>query len=800
MLIERDAYERPVELWNVPPHWVKMTPYLGNPGYLITSPSGLTMTVSVDDMFVMKQLNPLDPFMRGLGAAESVADEVEIDEYAAKFQKRFFYNDATPPFVFLIPGATKEQLDVFTADWEKKHRGVDKSHRMSALGGDVTIEKLGDAHGKDMGFLESRLAMRDAVLAHFGVPREIMGITENSNRATADAAQYIYAKNVLTPRVSSREKALNMQLLSMFGDDRLVWKFDPVIPYDKEFDKSRALEGWDAGLLTKNEARGLLDMPGIEGGDVYKTSITDLFLREGDDPVKVSQAILQPDLETADPVPGEKSLSMNITAMLRREEQAVRKHSKSFESAISRHFAEQRSAIQKALGISQKAEDTPAFDELSQYLLPDGTLDMDLWNALEEAEQLRIADSVAAGLLDWNAESKKLQAMFTPLWKGAYETGVKLSEENYGIINISRPEFVTAAKVNGAKHIVGIEQTTKDSIADIIADGIANGDSQAKLKKAIYEEMDTSHRRAKLIARQETMMSLATGQFDMMKAAGAKTKTWHHRPQKDPRDGTHGKVDHVSMEGETIPINKAFSNGLMYPRDPADGRPEEVINCRCYLTYAFEEASRANSTPVEAEPPQQAVAAQLGQGTGEIGSQKPGAVEQTGTVDFSDETVVLQQLRQAQIDFAGLDYEMNCTVTSDGKVWRVSGTSGQVNPWGIEALGSSLRGSYSYHNHPSAQTWYSFSAEDVRFFFSAGEEYAMASDGVYEYIMRRTKNTVEISPDKVYSRFRDIQRKEVFAMKWTGDIDPDTDEFHAVMEILSKELSFDYARKTKAKA
>ncbi len=585
MLVERDEYERPVELWNVPPHWVKMTPYLGNPGYLITSPSGLTMTVSVDDMFVMKQLNPMDPFMRGLGVAESVADEVEIDEYVAKFQKRFFYNDATPPFVFVIPGATKEQLDVFTADWEKKHRGVDKSHRMSALGGEVRVEKLGDAHGKDMGFLESRLAMRDAVLEHFGVPREIMGITENSNRATADAAQYIYAKNVLTPRISNREQALNMQLLSMFGDDSLVWEFDPVIPYDKEFDKSRALEGWDAGLLTKNEARGLLDMPSIEGGDVYKTSITDLFLRESDDPAKVSQAILQDGLDAAAPVPGEKSMPASVTAMLRREEQAVQKHSKSFEAAISRHFAEQRSAVQKALGLSQKAEDTPAFDELSQYLLPDGTLDMDLWNALEEAEQIRIADSVAAGLLDWNAESKKLQAMFIPLWKEAYDVGVKLAEEYHGITNITRPEFVSVVKVNGAKHIVGIEQTTRDSIADIIADGIANGTSQAELKKAVYEEMDTSHRRAKLIARQETMMSLATGQFDMMKAAGAKTKTWHHRPQKDPRDGTHGKVDHVSMEGETVPINEVFSNGLLFPRDPSDDRPEEVINCRCYLTY-----------------------------------------------------------------------------------------------------------------------------------------------------------------------------------------------------------------------
>ena len=34
-LIERDERGRPVELWNVPPHWVKLTPYLGNPTYQI---------------------------------------------------------------------------------------------------------------------------------------------------------------------------------------------------------------------------------------------------------------------------------------------------------------------------------------------------------------------------------------------------------------------------------------------------------------------------------------------------------------------------------------------------------------------------------------------------------------------------------------------------------------------------------------------------------------------------------------------------------------------------------------------
>ncbi|CAN3974011.1 Resolvase/invertase-type recombinase catalytic domain-containing protein, partial [Dysosmobacter welbionis] len=82
--------------------------------------------------------------------------------------------------------------------------------------------------------------LRNAVLEHFGVPREIMGITENSNRATSDAAQYIYASNVLMPRLGKREEAINTQLLPFFGAD-LVWHFDDIVPHSQEFDKAKAL-------------------------------------------------------------------------------------------------------------------------------------------------------------------------------------------------------------------------------------------------------------------------------------------------------------------------------------------------------------------------------------------------------------------------------------------------------------------------------------------------------------------------------------------------------------------------------
>lgn len=110
---------------------------------------------------------------------------------------------------------------------------------------------------------------RDAVLEHFGVPREIMGITQNSNRATADAAQYIYAKNVLTSKLRSRQDAINQQLLPAYGDD-LVWEYDDIIPHDQEFDKATALDGWNAGLLTKNEARELLGVEPAKNGDIFK--------------------------------------------------------------------------------------------------------------------------------------------------------------------------------------------------------------------------------------------------------------------------------------------------------------------------------------------------------------------------------------------------------------------------------------------------------------------------------------------------------------------------------------------------
>lgn len=182
--------------------------------------------------------------------------------------------------------------------------------------------------------------------------------------------------------------------------------------------------------------------------------------------------------------------------------------------------------------------------------------------------------------------------------------------------------------------------------------------------------------------------------------------------------------------------------------------------------------------------------------TGNGNSVSPGDPVLVGTVDFSDKTAAMKVLSDAEKELADFDYEVNYSVTKDGKVWRVSGEAATVD---LSAIPSTLNGSYSYHNHPREKTHYSFSAEDVAFFMDSKEELSIASDDRFIYIMRRTAKTVEKARDVVYNRFKELERTDVFEMMWKGQINPDVDKYHEVMKILSKELEVDYVRKEKNK-
>lgn len=49
----------------------------------------------------------------------------------------------------------------------------------------------------------------------------------------------------------------------------------------------------------------------------------------------------------------------------------------------------------------------------------------------------------------------------------------------------------------------------------------------------------------------------------------------------------------------------------------------------------------------------------------------------------------------------------------------------------------------------------------------------------------------------MYHRFEKIRKTDVFELIWEQKINPDLDEYHETMKILSEELNFDYERTEK---
>jgi HK97 family phage portal protein len=264
-VIERNAFGQPVEAWPVPSHWVMQTPMAGMPWFRF-SYLRLQGTLPEADVVWFREPNPEDPYGRGLGTALALGDELDTDENAAKRTARYFYNNASPEVMVSAKGMNKDQAKAAKEEWEQNHRGFWNAFRSMWTGSDITVTRL-DTSFKDMQLVDLRKFERDTIIQVFGVPPEILGIIENSNRSTIDAAYYHYAKMVLAPRLARIEKIYNSVLLPQFSDEGLVWEFVNPIPEDRDF-TLKTMQAFPQDFM-RNEKRKVAGLDSVEGGDEF---------------------------------------------------------------------------------------------------------------------------------------------------------------------------------------------------------------------------------------------------------------------------------------------------------------------------------------------------------------------------------------------------------------------------------------------------------------------------------------------------------------------------------------------------
>lgn len=120
----------------------------------------------------------------------------------------------------------------------------------------------------------------------------------------------------------------------------------------------------------------------------------------------------------------------------------------------------------------------------------------------------------------------------------------------------------------------------KKKITAQVSRSIATGMTYAQTAKALENYTRIGYNNSIRIARTEGHRIQTTSTMHAMERAKAKgadvLKQWDSTLDDRTRES------HAAVDGEIRELDKPFSNGLDFPGDP-DGRPEEVINCRCAL-------------------------------------------------------------------------------------------------------------------------------------------------------------------------------------------------------------------------
>lgn len=264
IVVERGASGKPLQLWPIPPHWLVDLPRTGSPYYRFSYAAWQRLVPETDVIFI-RYPDLEQPYARGVGTAETLADEIDIDEFATKYLKGWFFNKGVPDIFLSVENVSSEaEARRYEEVLRQKYAGGGKGNQVHVTNGKVDVKEIGRSF-KDQQLPDLRAQERDIVLQVFSVPPEVMGVIENSNRATIDAANYLFTTGVVFPRLSFIADAFTAFARVAYNDPSLVVGFCSPVPEDTAFQLTVFTA--QPTLFTKNEWRSLGGRPPVEGWD-----------------------------------------------------------------------------------------------------------------------------------------------------------------------------------------------------------------------------------------------------------------------------------------------------------------------------------------------------------------------------------------------------------------------------------------------------------------------------------------------------------------------------------------------------
>jgi HK97 family phage portal protein len=222
-------------------------------GYIYCA--GISRKVFDDsDIIHFMYFNPENPYY-GLSPTEVVKTTLSSDLRALDWNRMFFENDATPAgYISLTGSITRDQANVYREQFEQKHQGFRKAHRVSVFGDGGKYVPVSPTH-REMGYLDMLKFSIDQISAAYGVPKMLLGLRQGITRGTAYAELEIFYVDCILPRLDKIESMLNIGLNTKEQGVRLMFDISSVhalredVELKAQIGKDLATQGYTVGEL-----------------------------------------------------------------------------------------------------------------------------------------------------------------------------------------------------------------------------------------------------------------------------------------------------------------------------------------------------------------------------------------------------------------------------------------------------------------------------------------------------------------------------------------------------------------------
>lgn len=535
----------------------------------------IEVTYDPEDIIHFKIPNPAN-YYRGKSTVEAAAEAIDTDTMAIEANMKLFERGLIANFMLSTDKSlTTEQLKQLHTEFRNTYGGVKNAYKVPILGGGIKPENL-QMSNRDAQYLEQQEWLRDKITSMFGNNKAVLGITNDVNRANAEATILQWKQTTIRSEMKEITDTLNEFLVPRFGTN-LVLGFEDLVPEDEATKAEMAIKMKNADIITINEAREELGLEPVEGGDEHAFQRTERQTQQAPVALRYIKLnkylrrggifeIQQKQIEEKAAI---KQIAKSVIKTRKKHEQIDTKPAESLDK-YGRY-------IKKQLEIADSQYDR--FLDATQSFL-NKVVDKAVENLPSEVQQMQkkqllpVDDLVTEAVFD-----------LTPY---LMDVAKQAGGEALALIGEASPsqviDMTDQVKESVQKFSSSMIKTTEDKMIGIITDGVKQGSSTAQISQAIRKQMpDFTKVQADRIARTELLRTSNLSSTQAWENSGVVSgKEWDARFDAD--------AICKQYDGEVVKLDKGFYN----EKEFANGNPPIHPNCRCVLLPVLYEDKRVN--------------------------------------------------------------------------------------------------------------------------------------------------------------------------------------------------------------